>query len=379
MGRRAEGGGQDLVTWSVDRAPFAALARLVLVLPKPLLPPFPRGLWTGPSRLPPILPARGGQHTGCMSRLWWVAAALTAVAVLMTACGGGDRIPSTPAAHSTSTVAGPSPSPSSAARSSARAGRAGTGAEGVPRFEHIIVVVEENKSYGELVGTSSAPFLNDLAGSGAVLTQSYAVTHPSEPNYLALFSGSTQGLTNDSCPHQYNGPNLAASVIAVGETFMGYSESLPSSGYQGCRSGDYARKHNPWVNFPLPVDVNQPMTAFPADFSKLPTVSFVIPNLGNDIHDGSIAQGDQWLASHLGAYKDWAATHNSLLVVTTDEDDKGHGNHITTILTGAHVRGGQYPTRTDHYGLLRTLLDSLEVSPFGAAATSAPVAGIWSP
>ena len=316
-----------------------------------------------------------------MADLRRVATTLAAVAVLMTACGGGDRIPSTPAADliPASTVAGPTPSPSSAARSSAEAGPAGTGTEGVPRFDHIIVVVEENKPYGELVGSSSTPFLNNLAGSGAVLTQSYAVTHPSEPNYLALFSGSTQGLTNDSCPHQYTGPNLTASVIAAGETFTGYSESLPSPGYQRCSSGDYARKHNPWVNFPLPVDVNQPMTAFPADFNRLPTVSFVIPNLRNDMHDGSIAQGDQWLASHLGAYKDWAATHNSLLVVTTDEDDKSHANHITTILAGAHVRAGQYPTRTDHYGLLRTLLDSLEVPPFGAAATTAGITETWSP
>lgn len=318
-----------------------------------------------------------------MAEFRWVATTLTAVAVFLTACGGEQRTPSTSASASLPTlkVARPTTSaaPGSPARSSPGAGGAGIGAEGVPRFDHIIVVVEENKPYGELVGTSATPFLNGLAASGAVLTQSYAITHPSEPNYLALFSGSTQGLTDDSCPHQYAGPNLAASVITAGETFVGYSESMSSPGSQECSSGDYARKHSPWVDFSLPIDVNQPMTAFPVDFKQLPTVSFVIPNLQNDMHDGSIAEGDQWLTDHLGAYKDWAATHNSLLVVTTDEDDKGHGNHITTILTGAHVRGGQYPSRTDHYGMLRTLLDSRRLAPFGAAASSPAITEIWSP
>ncbi|MEO6500981.1 MAG: alkaline phosphatase family protein [Jatrophihabitantaceae bacterium] len=236
----------------------------------------------------------------------------------------------------------------------------------------------ENHAYPDIIGRRSAPFLNSLADRGALLTQSYGITHPSQPNYLAMFSGSTQGLTSDSCPQSYTGPNLASALLAAGRTFVGYSEDLPAVGFTGCQSGDYVRKHNPWGNFPaLPSSVNQPMTAFPSDLSRLPTVSFVIPNLENDMHDGSVAQGDRWLKEHLGEYADWSATHNSLLIITADEDDKDHGNRIATIVTGANVRPGRYSTRMDHYGLLRTLLDSYRLAPFGAAAQASPLTGIW--
>jgi phosphatidylinositol-3-phosphatase len=253
-----------------------------------------------------------------------------------------------------------------------------TNVGGVPRFAHVVVVVLENHPYGELIGTSSTPFLTSLASAGAVLTQSYAITHPSEPNYLALFSGSTQGLSDDSCPHAFTGPNLGSSLLAAGDTFTGYSESLPSAGYTGCSAGAYARKHNPWVNFAaLPAAVNQPMTAFPANFAQLPNLAFVIPNLNDDMHDGTIAEGDQWIKAHLSGYVTWMAAHNSLLIVTTDEDDRSHANHITTIVVGAHVKPGADNTRTNHYGVLRTLLASFGLSPFAGAATVAPITGFW--
>ena len=251
-------------------------------------------------------------------------------------------------------------------------------ASGVPRFDHVVVVVLENKAYSQLVGAGNTPFLTHLAATGAVLTHSYAITHPSQPNYLALFSGSTQGLTDDSCPHSYRGPNLAGALLAAGDTFTGYSQSLPSVGYTGCSSGAYARKHNPWVNFPaLPSAVNQPMTAFPADLSRLPKLSFVIPNLNNDMHDGTISQSDQWLSAHLGLYQAWASSHNSLLIVTTDEDDHNHANQVLTIFSGAHVKVGHYATTTNHYGVLRTLLASFKLAPFGAAVSAAPITAVW--
>lgn len=248
----------------------------------------------------------------------------------------------------------------------------------VPEFDHIVVAVIENHAYTDIIGRRSAPFLNSLAKRGALLTQSYGITYPSQPNYLAMFSGSTQGLTSNSCPQSYTGPNLASALLAAGRTFIGYSEDLPEVGFTGCESGDYVRKHNPWVNFPaLPASVNQPMTAFPSDFSRLPTVSFVVPNLENDMHDGSVRQGDRWLEEHLGAYAEWSTSHNSLLIITADEDDKDHGNRIPTILTGAHVKPGRYSTRIDHYGLLRTLLDSYGLEPFGSAAQAAPLTEVW--
>lgn len=322
-----------------------------------------------------------------------IATLVAGATLVLTACAGGRAAagPSeragTAAPHASSPPATSSAVPSAiepthtptGTLGAPRPSRASTGATGVPRFAHIVVVVEENKPYGELVGSPAAPFLTALAAGGALLTQSYGITHPSEPNYLALFSGSTQGLTGDSCPHRFTGPNLAAALLAAGDTFVGYSESLPSPGYQGCYNGAYARKHSPWVNFAVPAAVNQPMSAFPADFNQLPSVSFVIPNLQDDMHDGTIAQGDQWLAAHLGGYRVWAASHNSLLVVTTDEDDESHGNHITTILAGAHVKPGQYATRTDHYGLLRTLLDSFSLTPFAAASTAPAITAVWAP
>ncbi|HEV2885704.1 MAG TPA: alkaline phosphatase family protein [Jatrophihabitans sp.] len=236
----------------------------------------------------------------------------------------------------------------------------------------------ENHAYTDIIGRQSAPFLNSLAARGALLTRFYATTHPSQPNYLAMFSGSTQGLTSNSCPHRYTGPNLAGALLAAGLSFTGYSEDLPAAGFTGCSSGSYARKHNPWVNFTaLPSSVNQPLTAFPTDLSRLPTVSFVVPNLDNDMHDGSVAQGDRWLTAHLGEYAEWSTTHNSLLIVTADEDDSNHDNRIATILAGAHVKPGRYSARSDHYGLLRTLLAAYRLAPFGAAAQARPLTGIW--
>jgi acid phosphatase len=318
-------------------------------------------------------------------------AALLAAALTVAGCSAGARqsasTASAPVGRSSSPASplSSSPLPSSPSASSLSASSlsgsppsAGTAAA-VPRFDHIVVVVLENHAYSQIVGRSSAPYLNSLAERGAVLTRSYAISHPSQPNYLALFSGSTQGLTDDSCPHDFAGPNLAAALLAAGHSFVGYSEDLPTVGFTGCSSGAYARKHSPWVDFgALPRTVNQPLTAFPGDLSTLPDVSFVIPNLDDDMHDGTIAQGDRWLRAHLGDYADWSTAHNSLLVVTADEDDRSHDNRIATVLTGAHVRPGRYSGRTDHYGLLATLLAAFRLAPFGGAARVEPITTVWS-
>ncbi|HEV2321868.1 MAG TPA: alkaline phosphatase family protein, partial [Gammaproteobacteria bacterium] len=118
-----------------------------------------------------------------------------------------------------------------------------------PRATHVVLVIEENRSFQTIIGSKGAPYINELAGKGALFTQSFAITHPSEPNYLALFSGSTQGLTDDSCPHAFSGPTLGSELLGAGLGFAGWSESMPSTGFTGCTAGDYARKHNPWVDF----------------------------------------------------------------------------------------------------------------------------------
>lgn len=226
----------------------------------------------------------------------------------------------------------------------------------LPAYDHIVVLIEENHSFTQVIGNTAAPYITSLANGGANMTQSFAITHPSEPNYLALFSGATQGLTDDSCPHTYSTENLGHQLIAAGRTFKGYSETMPSDGFTGCTSGRYARKHNPWVNFTnVPATSNVRFSTFPTDFSALPAVSFVVPNLCNDMHDCSVATGDAWVRDNLGAYVTWAQTHNSLLVVTFDEDDRNAGNRIGTVFSGAHVAPGSYTERITHYTVLRTL------------------------
>jgi phosphatidylinositol-3-phosphatase len=119
-------------------------------------------------------------------------------------------------------------------------------AAALPQPAHVVIVVEENRSEGSIIGSKSTPFITALAANGANMAQSFAETHPSEPNYLALFAGSTFGVTNDACP--VNGgavPNLGSELLAAGYTFIGYAEGLPAAGSTVCSAGKYARKHVP--------------------------------------------------------------------------------------------------------------------------------------
>jgi len=254
----------------------------------------------------------------------------------------------------------------------------------IPTFDHIVIVVEENHGYSQIIGSSSAPYINSLASQGASITNSYGVTHPSQPNYLALFSGSTQGVTNDNCPLTFSGTNLATQLVGIGKTFTGYSETMPSVGYTGCNSGGsggYWRKHNPWVDFTNVSSLaNQPFTSFPssANYANLPTVSVVVPNQLNDMHDGTIQQGDTWLKNILDAYAQWANTQNSLLIVTFVED-YGSTGKIATIFVGAHVIPGAHaePSNINHYNILRTIEASFGLPGINNAASLSPITDIW--
>jgi acid phosphatase len=251
----------------------------------------------------------------------------------------------------------------------------------VPHFAHIVVVVEENHADDQIMGNPLAPYMNSLARTGVQLTQAYGIRHPSQPNYVALFSGSTHGLTDDSCPHTFGGPNLGSQLIAHGQRFAGYSQSLPAPGFAGCSFfGNYARKHAPWVDFSnLPASVNRPWSAFPRNYNALPDVAFVIPDLDHDMHDGTIAQADSWLRENLAGYVSWARTHDSLFVLTWDEDDNTPGNHIPALLAGAHLRSGRYNGPVDHYRMLRTIEAACGLAPLGQAAQRSPITGIWTP
>ncbi|MBT2530956.1 DNRLRE domain-containing protein [Arthrobacter sp. ISL-48] len=240
---------------------------------------------------------------------------------------------------------------------------------GVPAFDHIVVVMEENTNYTNIIGSTNAPYINSLANTGANLTQMYAETHPSEPDYLALYAGSTFGISNDNCPQPLAAANLGDQLKNAGKSFIGYSENLPSDGWTGCISPDnqYKAKHAPWTNFPGGYAYGHMFSEFPTDYSTLPAVSFVIPNMCDDMHDCSVSIGDTWLKDNMDGYAQWAKTHNSLLVVTWDEDDTTGGNHIPAILYGANVVQGSYSQITNHYGLLGMIEDANMVPRIGNA------------
>jgi acid phosphatase len=247
----------------------------------------------------------------------------------------------------------------------------------LPRPDHIVIVIEENKSFSQIIGNKDAPYINELAKRGALFTQSHGITHPSQPNYLALFTGSTRGITSNACPLDLSGDNLASQLLAKGLSFTSYSESMPEPGYEGCIYGAYRRKHNPVANWKELAALNQPFSAFPADYSKLPTVAFVMPDQLNDMHDGSIAQGDAWLKKNIEGYAQWAVTHNSLLIVTWDEDNGSSGNRVATIIVGARVKPGKYAQRVDHYGLLRTVEELYGLAQMNESAKAQATKGIW--
>jgi phosphatidylinositol-3-phosphatase len=256
-------------------------------------------------------------------------------------------------------------------------------AAAVPTPAHIVVVVEENRSQANIIGNKSAPYINQLAAGGAMMAQSFAEVHPSEPNYYALFAGNT--LVKDNvCPvNAGNTPNLGSQLLAAGYTFVGYAESLPAPGSAECKAGKYARKHVPWVSFSnIPASYSLPFSAFPApgnpqSYASLPTVAFVTPNLDNDMHDGSIAAGDTWLYQNLSQYAEWAKANNSLLILTWDEDDNTSRNQIPTVIYGANVRPGTYNEPISHYNVLSTLEQMYGLPKLGYATRAPAIIDIW--
>ncbi len=292
-----------------------------------------------------------------MRQRWWLIALLAVVASLglTGGCAGQGRLVAVPAQSPTSSLAG------------------------MPRPDHVVVVIMENHNLDQVVGDPDAPYLNQLISEGALFTQASAITHPSQPNYLALFSGDTQGVTGDGCPNSFDTPNLGRQLLDAHFGFGLYAEDLPTAGDPVCSRDQYARKHNPVPDFTnLPGRLAQPFTAFGADYAALPQVSFVIPNLCDDMHDCPIAAGDAWLRSNLDGYRRWAATHQSLLVVTWDEaEDNSAANRVPLIMAGQMVRPGRYAEPVDHYRVLRTLEDMFGLGHIGNAIPSTPILDTW--
>jgi phosphatidylinositol-3-phosphatase len=271
----------------------------------------------------------------------------------------------------------------------------------LPAYKHIIVIIEENHDYDALIGSKNSPYITWLSQNGALFTDSHGVTHPSQPNYLAIFSGSVQDVVDDKClmsETPYTTPNLGAALISNGFTFKGYAETMPSVGYLPCyyqkspltNSYLYGRKHAPWVNWigtkanNIPASLSLPMTDFPSDYNKLPTIAFVIPNMDNDMHnigapgdDAAIQRGDKWLKENISKYAAWAKTHDSLLIVTYDEDDSRTAvNQIPTLFYGAHVKTGKYNEHITHYNVLHTL-EAMYKLPADDNQSASVITDVW--
>ena len=258
----------------------------------------------------------------------------------------------------------------------------------LPRFTHVVVVVFENHEVSAIVGNPDAPTFNALARRYARLTNYTAVAHPSLPNYLALVSGSTHGISSDCTDCIVHSRNLADTLTAAGKTWKTYAEDLPYPGFTGGSSGDYAKKHDPFLYFQ---DVAGSRTRrnrvvpFPElgrdlRSHRLPSFSLVIPNLCNDMHDCSVATGDAWLRAHVVPMLHSPELRGGVVFVVFDEGTSGTGGggHVVALALGPTVRRGARFTRaTNHYGLLRTIEDAWRLKRLGYSRTGTPIGHIW--
>ncbi len=261
-------------------------------------------------------------------------------------------------------------------------GHASASPSAVPHIDHVVVVVLENHSFQQAL---TMPYLMSLASTGAILEDSHGVTHPSQPNYLALWAGGTFGVTGNICPppgSPYATENLGHACEAAGVTWGAYSENLPFAGSDTCDTVGflYARKHEPWTHFSNLTHLNErPFEdlAVAESLGTLPALSFVIPNACHDAHDCPLAVADLWLSQYVPRMLQ-SVGPNGIVVVTFDEDDNLSGNRIFTTFVGGPVKAGYaslYPT--SHYTILRTLCDALGLAPFGLAAAESALTDIW--
>jgi hypothetical protein len=260
-----------------------------------------------------------------------------------------------------------------------------------PHHDRVVVVVMENKSYDEV---RSLPYTASLLAQGATLTNSFAITHPSQPNYFALWGANTLGITNDNCPapgSPFFTQSLGQMCVANGLTWRTYSENLAVVGSTACSydgsvsTGLYTRKHAPWTYYQRENHLNErPYTDLAADIAggTLPNLVFIIPNNCHNTHNSTTAgcgllDGDAWLAANLPAVIA-ALGPNGLLVLTWDEDDSSAGNHILTALVGPLVIPGvQSAQVVNHYTVVRMICEALGFPTFERATTEASITGVW--
>ena len=252
----------------------------------------------------------------------------------------------------------------------------------VPAFDHVVVVVLENKERGKVLGNPAAPAFNAFARNGAVLTGYRGVTHPSLPNYLALVSGSTHGISSDCTSCTVGGSSLADTLEARKLTWKAYAEGLPRVGWTGPSRGRYAKKHVPFLYFrrvlarPARLRRIVPLAQLTRDRAagRLPNFALVVPDLCHDMHDCSVATGDAWLKRFLPPLLKLPGT---AVFVVFDESDAADPR-VPALALGPLVRARSYATgATSHYGLLRTIEEGLGLPLLGRSARAVPVTGIW--
>ncbi len=243
---------------------------------------------------------------------------------------------------------------------------------------HIAVILLENKEYPSVIGSAQAPFLNAFARQHVLLSNDFAVSHPSLPNYLALTSGSTFGITSDCTSCFFTGRNIVDQLERHHMSWKAYMQGLPSPCFKGAEAGSsphlYAAKHDPFIHY---TDVRSsrarchrivPFPQLGVDLARnrLPRFAFISPDECFDMHSCSIGTGDMWLAR-------WAPRilrglgSNGLLVVVFDEGSSGagccssgiHGGHVAAVIAGPGAKHRvRIATALDHYSVLRLIEDT---------------------
>lgn len=252
-------------------------------------------------------------------------------------------------------------------------------------FNHVFVVVEENKRYEEVIGSASMPYLNGLASQYGLATQYYSNTHPSIGNYFMMIVGNV--VTNDdSFSGIVSDDNIVRQLVAAGKTWKSYAEDLPSVGYTGGNTGLYARRHNVFallsdvVNSPQQARNLVPFTQFAADLASnaFPNYSFIVPNLCNDSHDCPVATADRWLQLNIAPLLSSSQfQQDGLLIIVYDESDDADlargGGHIAWIAVSTKSkRAYQSLSIYQHESTLRLTAAALGLTffPNGAAGAS---------
>ena len=312
----------------------------------------------------------------------FVLSALALIGLLtLAACGPPTIAPTTTPASSTVPASTPTPLVTSVPGTSAPLASASEtpsfavsrtpNSSGLPSFSHIYTIVMENKEYGSIVGKTTAPYLNTLIAQYGLATNYTGVAHPSEPNYLALFSGSTQGATDDGV-YNLNGKNLADQIEAAGKTWRVFAENVPTDCFTGVIGvngedglGLYARKHNPAISF-TDISHSAARCANITDFKHFAPAaanySLIVPNMCHDMHDCSVSAGDSFLQGFVPQILNRPGWQDDdVLFVTWDEGStnlKGGGRIPLLVISNRVRRGFQSAIASNHYSLLRTVEDA---------------------